>query len=96
MAGMTTIEQRRFVKLYLGVSGGYLANFGSISDLEEFYIQCRLDLNPREIEGTNRRRFEQILAKATPAEQATIIREALNQYPPDETTWKTRTQDSAR
>ena len=92
MAGMTTIEQRRLVKLYLGVSGGYLANFGSIDVLEEFCIQCRLEVNPREIEGTNRQRFERILAKATSAEQATIIREALNQYPPDEATWNMRTQ----
>jgi len=48
---------------------------------------------PREIEGTNCHRFEQILADASPAEQAEIIREALKQYPPDETEWKTRTKD---
>ncbi|MFH1923087.1 MAG: hypothetical protein ABIP48_24760, partial [Planctomycetota bacterium] len=93
MAGMTAIEQRRFVRLYLGVSGGYLADFSSINVLEAFYIQCRLDLNPREIEGTNCQRFEEILAKASPAEQAEIIRGVLEQYRADETVWKTRTKE---
>ena len=50
MAGMTAIEQRRLVRLYLGVSKGYLAKLNSINDLEDFYIQCRLDVNPREID----------------------------------------------
>jgi hypothetical protein len=93
MAGMTAIEQRRLVKLYLGGSGGYLADFSSINVLEAFYIQCRLDVNPREIEGTNRHRFEQILAKVSPAEQAVIVREALKRHPPDETVWNTRTKE---
>jgi len=50
-------------------------------------------VNPREIEGTNCCRFEQVLAKVPPAEQAKIIREALQQYPPDETVLKTRTKE---
>jgi hypothetical protein len=90
MAGMTTVEQRRLIRLYLGVSKGYLADFSTINDLEAFYVQCRLDVNPREIDATNRERFEQILAEVTPAEQAAIIREALKQYPPDEAVLTTR------
>ncbi len=93
MAGMTAIEQRRLVRLYLGVSGGYLADFSNINVLEAFFIQCRLDVSPREIEGTNCCRFEQILATAPPAEQAVIVREVLKRYPPDETAWKTRTKE---
>src|SRR5438552_12021096 len=93
MVGMTAVEQRRLVKMYLGVSGGYLADFSSINVLESFYIECRLDVNPREIEGTNCYRFEQILAKASAAEQAVIVREALKRYPPDETVRNTRTQE---
>ncbi len=48
---------------------------------------------PREIEGANCCRFEQVLAKAPSAEQAEIIREALKRYPPDETVWKARTKE---
>ncbi len=92
MAGMTAIEQRRLVKLYLGVSNGYLADFSSINVLERFCIQCGLDANPREIEGTNCHRFEQILANAPPAEQAVIVREVRKCYPPDETIGSTRTK----
>ena len=93
MVGMTAIEQRRLVRLYLGVSGGYLADFSNINVLEDFCIECGLDVNPRQIKGTNCHRFEEILAKASPAEQAVIIRGVLEQYPPDETVWKTRTKE---
>lgn len=91
MAGMTTVEQRRLVRMYLGVSQGYLADFSNINVLEEFYIGCGLDVNPREFEGTNCKRFEEILATAPPAEQAVIAREVLKRYPPDESLWNTRT-----
>ncbi len=97
MAGMASIEQKRLIKLYLGVQGGYLAGsmygFSSISVLEGFYIDCGLDVDPRELEGTNCDKFEQILAKAVPAVQAVIIRGVLKKYPPDQKAWNTRTKE---
>lgn len=91
VAGMTTNEQRKLVQLYLGVTGGYLAGFDNISLLERFYIGAGLDVNPRELQGTNREKFEQILASASSADQAVIIRASLARHPPDESAWGTRT-----
>lgn len=90
MAGMTTNEQRKLVHLYLGVTGGYLASFDNISLLERFYIGAGLDVNPRELQGTNKEKFEQTLGAASPLDQAVIIRASLERHPPDEKAWGTR------
>ncbi len=92
MAGMTELEKKRLLKLYLGVQGGYLGNFDNIGILERFYIECGLELDPRAYEGTNRAKFEQILSDSPPTVQAAILRGALDFHPPDPERWKTRTQ----
>ena len=93
MAGMTTNERKKLIRLYLGVSSGYLGDFDNIGVLERFYIHLGLDVDPRELEGTNRAKFEQILESASPSDQAIIIRGALEKHPPNEEGWETRTQD---
>lgn len=93
MAGMTTNERKKLIRLYLGVRSGYLGDFDSIGVLERFYIGLGLDVDPRELEGTNRAKFEQILENASPSDQAIIIRGALEKHPPDEDRCGTRTQD---
>lgn len=92
MAGMTDIEKKRLLRLYLGVQGGYLGDFDNIGVLERFYIQCGLEADPRSYEGTNREKFEQILNDSAAGTQATIVRGALKFHPPDPERWETRTQ----
>lgn len=92
MVGMTQNEHQKLVRLYLGVTMGYLGGFPDIGELERFYIGSGLDVNPRNLQGTNRARFEQILSTASPSEQAVIIRNALKKCPPNERDWKTRTK----
>lgn len=92
MAAMTAIEHRKLIHVYLGVTQGYLGGFGDIGELERFYAQCGVDVNPREYQGTNRAKFEEILSKASPADQALIIRSALDKCPPDCSVWDSRTQ----
>ena len=92
MTGMTAIEQRKLVRVYLGVNQGYLGGFSDITELERFYVQCGIDINPRELSGTNRAKFEEILATASAADQARIIRGALEKCPPNQTAWDTRTE----
>lgn len=93
MAGMTIIEKKKLIRLYLGVQGGYLGKFDNIGVLEQFYIECGLEVDPRTYYGTNRVKFEQILGDASPSEQAIILREALRLHPPDRELWNTRTQE---
>src|SRR5438045_2403484 len=82
MSGMTRIEQKQLVNRYIGVSGGYLADF-SYRTHEDFYLEyCNLDINPNEIQGTTRVRFETILEQSSPDVQAKILRGILKKYPP--------------
>ena len=90
---MTTNERKKLIRIYLGVRGGYLGDFDNIGVLERFYIGLGLDIDPRELEGTNREKFEEILENATEEEQSHIIRGVLEKHPPDEERWGTRTQD---
>jgi hypothetical protein len=93
VAGMTTNERKKLIRVYLGVRGGYLGDFDNIEVLERFYIGLGLDVDPRELVGTNREKFEQILGSASPSDQAIIIRGSLKMHPPDENRWETRTQN---
>ncbi len=93
MAGMTELEKKRLLKLYLGVRGGYLGNFDNIGVLERFFIECGLEADPRAFEGTNRTKFERILNDASAGDQATIIRKALDCHPPEPEHWATRTKE---
>lgn len=89
MSGMTNSEIQTLVYKYIGVDGGYLKGF-SYSEHERFYLEfCELpDIDvraTRERCGTTKKSFLDILAKATPREQALIIRGILLKFPPSKT-----------
>lgn len=68
---------------YIGVEGGYLADFTYRSHAEFYPYFCDLDINPLELEGmTTRERFLHILEQAKPSEQAKILRGVLRKCPP--------------
>lgn len=82
MDGMTRMEQKQLVNRYIGVSGGYLGDF-SYRTHSDFYPEyCDLDVDPNEIQGTTRFRFETILERSSPDVQAKIVRGILKKYPP--------------
>lgn len=93
MPGMSDSERRKFVRFYLGVSQGFVAGISDIRALETFCIKCKLEVDPRTLQGTNREKFEQILRECSPAEQATIIRAMLDRFPPNEELFESRTED---
>lgn len=83
MSGMSRVDIKRLVNRYIGVSGGYLGDF-SYRTHEDFYPEyCDLDINPSELDGTTRVRFETILGRSTPDIQAKIVRGILAKYPTD-------------
>ena len=81
MAGMTNLEIRKLTERYIGSSGGYLGTFDSHSVLSHFYVDCDLDIDPTEIDGTNRTRFLTILERSSPDVQAKILRGILRRHP---------------
>lgn len=93
MSRMSKAEHRKLIRLYLGVNGGYLGEFSDIGVLEKFYILAGVVVDPRSLPGTNRDKFEHILERATPTEQAAIVRGALKMHPPDVSRCDGRTQD---
>lgn len=81
---MTRREIIRLVNNYIGVTDGYLGDF-SYRTHENFYPEfCEVDIDPRQYEGSTRKRFETILASSPPSVQARIIRGILKKYPPQE------------
>lgn len=80
--GMARFEVTRLVNRYIGVQGGYLADF-SYASHADFYVEyCELDVDPYQFEGTTRSRFIEILTTRPPREQAKILRGILEKYPP--------------
>lgn len=80
----------RLVNMYMGVDGGYLADFTYRTHREFYPLYCDLNVNPDEIEGTTRERFIQILSSRPPHQQATIIRGVLEKYPAGSATIRTQ------
>ena len=78
---MTKLEIRKLTERYIGTSGGYLGTFKSHTDLSNFYMDCDLDIDPRDYEGTNAKRFVKILEISPPKIQATIVRGILKRHP---------------
>ena len=91
MIGLTKKDIYTVVNRYIGVSGGYLGDF-SYRTHAEFYMECDLDINPYDYEGTTRERFIQILSVVNPTTQAAILRGILNKYPVGSS--ELRTQES--
>lgn len=81
MAGMTKLEIRKLTERYIGSSGGYLGTFDSHPTLSRFYVECDLDINPKDYPGTNRDRFLAIIEASSPDVQAKIIRGILKRHP---------------
>jgi hypothetical protein len=91
--GMTRPEIYGLVNDYVGVEGGYLCDFTYRTHAEFYPYYCDLDINPLELEGmTTRERFIHILEKATPADQAKILRGVLKKCPPGSSTRRTEQQ----
>ena len=61
MAGMNKLDVRKLMERYIGSSAGYLGTFDSHPTLSRFYVECDLDINPKDYEGTNKDRFQVIL-----------------------------------
>jgi Abortive infection C-terminus len=92
MVGLTKGEIIRLVNGYIGVAGGYLADF-SYRTHSEFYPEyCELDEDPAKYDGTTRERFISILERSDPATQAKILRGVLRKYPPGSAVSRTADQ----
>lgn len=89
MAGIEKRDVLVVVNRYIGVDAGYLGDFNYRSHAE-FYEECGLDIDPYEYEGTTRERFIQIVTKADPRTQATILRGILERYPAGSTSLRTQ------
>lgn len=95
---LTMREVMTVVNQYIGVSGGYLADF-SYRTHREFYPEyCDLEIDPEasEYSGTTRERFIQILSSRPPGEQAAILRGVLERFGASDTSddaqrWRART-----
>jgi hypothetical protein len=81
MEGMSRLDVRKLMERYIGSSGGYLGTFDSHPTLSRFYIECELDINPKDYPGTNKDRFQAILEGSPPETQAKIIRGILKRHP---------------
>jgi abortive infection Abi-like protein len=77
---LSRMEIVRLVNQYIGVSGGYLGDF-SYRTHADFYIECNLNINPYEYEGTTRERFITILSSLSPRDQAAVVRGIINRFP---------------
>lgn len=73
-------EIHKLVYGYVGVSGGYLADF-SYRTHREFYVELDLDIDPEEHRGTTRERFTHILSESSPERQARILQGILQRCP---------------
>src|SRR5690349_6928963 len=82
MTGMTRMDIKKLVNRYIGVSGGYLGDFGYRTHADFYVEYCDLDIDPYQYEGTTRERFEKILETSPPHVQAKIIRGIIQKYPP--------------
>lgn len=82
---MTRPEIYSVVNNYIGVDQGYLRDFTYRTHQEFYPYYCDLDIDPLTLDGmTTRERFVHILEKASPIEQAKILRGVLKKCPPVE------------
>lgn len=82
MRRLTRPEIYRVVNDWIGVSGGYLGDFGYASHREFYPYYCDLDIDPSQLSGTTRERFIKVLEDAEPEAQAKILRGVLAKYKP--------------
>lgn len=77
--GLKQSEINKLVYKYIGVSGGYLADF-SYRSHHEFYVELDLDIDPYKYDGTTRERFMKILIESDPHVQARILDGVLERF----------------
>ncbi len=73
-------QVKKLVYKYIGVEGGYLADF-SYQSHANFYTELDLEIDPNKYTGTTRERFIQILSEQSPDIQATILDGILERFP---------------
>jgi hypothetical protein len=78
--GLKQSEISKLVYKYIGVSGGYLADF-SYRSHHEFYVELDLDIDPYKYDGTTREKFIKILSESAPQVQARILEGVLTRFP---------------
>jgi hypothetical protein len=78
--GLKKSEINKLVQKYIGVSGGYLADF-SYRSHHDFYIDLDLDIDPNKYDGTTREKFIKILGESAPHVQVTILEGILDRFP---------------
>ncbi|MDL5051786.1 abortive infection family protein [Oscillatoria amoena NRMC-F 0135] len=78
--GLTPGQINRLVYKYIGVNGGYLGDF-SYNSHSQFYAELDLPISPKDMFGTTRERFMNILETADPSTQAKIVEGILEKYP---------------
>jgi hypothetical protein len=94
LAGLSNQEIMIIVNRYIGVSGGYLADFSYRTHAEFYPLYCNLDIDPNQRPGTTRERFIEVLQTSTPETQAKVISGVLQRFPLDDTSKpSTRTQE---
>ena len=89
MPSLTRPEIYQVVNGYVGVSGGYLADFSYRSHQEFYPYYCDLDINPLTRPGTTRERFISILEEVDATAQARILRGILAKYPANSEPFRT-------
>lgn len=77
--GLKKSQISKLVYKYIGVSGGYLADF-SYRSHHEFYVELDLDIDPYIFDGTTRERFIRILGESAPQVQARILEGVLARF----------------
>lgn len=81
---LTEQEVLRLVNRYIGVEGGYLADFSYRTHTDFYPEYCGIyDIFPDELQGTTRQRFITILTSQSPDRQAKILRGVLERFPAD-------------
>jgi len=85
---LTEKEINKLVWQYIGVEGGYLADF-SYRTHAVFYVDLDLEKDPSQYQGTTRERFMSILAESNAQEQATILTAILDRFAVDSKPFRT-------
>lgn len=81
---LTDAEIIRVVNRYIGVSGGYLADFSYRTHADFYPEYCDLEIDPFNIEGTTRERFIAILSSLPPRDQAKVLQGVIERFPADQ------------
>jgi hypothetical protein len=81
---LTRREIDRLVHNWIGVNGGYLGKFSYATHDRFWRDVCDIDVNTGGSSGTTRVCFEETLFDASARDQAAVLREILELYPPPE------------